>query len=208
MPDLFIITGSNGAGKSTVGKDYLPQDIQDNCPVFDGDLLYVRKSAEFFPHLIRSPKEASKKALEFVIETFEQLVEKALSENKTFAYEGHFPNDATWETPRRFKENGFITHMLFFGLLNPDLSQLRVTDRVTEGGHFVDRKTIESNFFGNLEKLDQHFDVIDELTIIDTSEEHTLLARIVDQKWESGTNYQRLPEWFTDHLPNLSSLIP
>ncbi len=37
MPVLFIITGSNGAGKSTVGYTYLPPDIQKDHTVFDGD---------------------------------------------------------------------------------------------------------------------------------------------------------------------------
>ncbi|MHB1178956.1 MAG: hypothetical protein ACYCZO_11580 [Daejeonella sp.] len=43
MPSLYIITGSNGAGKSTVGPDYLPEEISRQYTVFDGDLLYTRK---------------------------------------------------------------------------------------------------------------------------------------------------------------------
>ncbi|HEY2720692.1 MAG TPA: zeta toxin family protein [Chitinophagaceae bacterium] len=39
MPVLFIITGSNGAGKSTVGYTYLPEEIQKEYIVFDGDKL-------------------------------------------------------------------------------------------------------------------------------------------------------------------------
>jgi len=46
MPSLYIITGSNGAGKSTVGPDYLPEEILRNNTVFDGDLLYTRKLNE------------------------------------------------------------------------------------------------------------------------------------------------------------------
>jgi predicted ABC-type ATPase len=42
VPDLFIITGSNGAGKSTVGGSYLPESIQQNYNVFDGDKLFMR----------------------------------------------------------------------------------------------------------------------------------------------------------------------
>jgi predicted ABC-type ATPase len=45
MPDLFIITGSNGAGKSTVGKEYLPIHIQEKYPIFDGDKLFYAKAA-------------------------------------------------------------------------------------------------------------------------------------------------------------------
>ena len=37
MPELFIITGSNGAGKSSIGANYLPAHIQNTCSIFDGD---------------------------------------------------------------------------------------------------------------------------------------------------------------------------
>jgi predicted ABC-type ATPase len=58
VPSLYIITGSNGAGKSTVGPAYLPEDIRNNYKVFDGDLLFVTKQRELFPAKTPSPKEA------------------------------------------------------------------------------------------------------------------------------------------------------
>ena len=42
MPDLYIITGSNGAGKSTIGPEYLPLEIKEKCFVFDGDKLFMQ----------------------------------------------------------------------------------------------------------------------------------------------------------------------
>ena len=208
MPDLYIITGSNGAGKSTVGPDYLPSEIQQNYSVFDGDLLFVTKQRELFPHQTRSPKEAKKIAFDYVVETFEKLVEDALARSDTFVYEGHFTNDATWETPRRFKEAGYDIHLIFFGLTDPDLSQLRVTDRVAEGGHFVDRLTIESNFAGNLQKLNQYKDLIDFLTIVDTSEiKHITLATISHGHMESAVSIRELPDWFIRYMPDIVALI-
>ncbi len=48
MPALYIITGSNGAGKSTVGADYLPLSIQQSCQVFDGDKLFMEKQRDLW----------------------------------------------------------------------------------------------------------------------------------------------------------------
>ncbi len=42
MPDLYIITGSNGAGKSTIGPEYLPSEIKEKCAVFDGDKRFMQ----------------------------------------------------------------------------------------------------------------------------------------------------------------------
>jgi len=70
-PCLYIITGSKGAGKSTVGPDYLPAEISQNYTVFDGDLLYTRKLSELFPAVVPSSKYARQQALEYVVDLFE-----------------------------------------------------------------------------------------------------------------------------------------
>ena len=64
MPELHIITGSNGAGKSTVGPAYLPSHIADHYTVFDGDKLFIAKRKELFPAIAKSHKEARNMASE------------------------------------------------------------------------------------------------------------------------------------------------
>ncbi len=104
MPELFIITGSNGAGKSSVSPIYLPDDIREKFTVFDGDKLYMQKQRELWKQGIKSHKEAKKLAFAFVEDTFEWLVEDAVQVMTNFVYEGHFTNDATWDIPKKFAE--------------------------------------------------------------------------------------------------------
>jgi predicted ABC-type ATPase len=84
VPDLFIITGSNGAGKSTVGGSYLPENIQQNYSIFDGDKLFMLKQRELFPATTRSHKEAKRLAYDWLVKHFESLKMTLLrrSENK------------------------------------------------------------------------------------------------------------------------------
>lgn len=44
MPVLYIITGSNGAGKSSVGPEFLPFHLRE--AIFDGDKLFMQKRSE------------------------------------------------------------------------------------------------------------------------------------------------------------------
>lgn len=113
MPDLYIITGSNGAGKSTVGFSYLPKTVQSNCEIFDGDKLTLLKKRELFKVVTPSLKEAGRLALEWLFEHFEECVKKALKEKSDFVYEGHLPKDAHWNTPKRFKISGYRIHVVF-----------------------------------------------------------------------------------------------
>ncbi|HEY5327556.1 MAG TPA: zeta toxin family protein [Mucilaginibacter sp.] len=208
MPTLYLITGSNGAGKSTVGPDYMPENIMANHVIFDGDKLYTGKVSELWPEQMKSLKEAKKIAAEFIVTTLESLLDKALENKADFVYEGHFPSYATWDFPKRFKEEGYQVQMLFLGLKNADLSEMRVGLRAKKGGHNVPRYDIENNFYGNLEMLNEHYQLLDHLQIVDTSEfQPKPLAAFKGTELISSIRKKELPDWFTQYLPLPSEKI-
>jgi len=205
MPDLYILTGANGAGKSTVGFSYLPRAVQNNCVIFDGDKLTLLKKRELYKHVTPSYKEAGRLALEWLFQHFENLVASALKQKTDFVYEGHLPEDEQWATPKRFKKAGYKIHVVFFGLKDTDLSEIRVMDRAVLGGHNVPRYEIARNFYGNLYQLNNRLKKIDELQIIDTSESINpkVLALFKKGTVDSAVHHGKLPEWFEKYLPNL-----
>jgi predicted ABC-type ATPase len=208
LPELYIITGSNGAGKSTVGVDYLPPYIQQAYEVFDGDKLFLAKRKELYPTIARTHKEARNMANEWLIKHFEALVDAALLKKDHFVYEGHFSNDSTWSVPRRFKEAGYSLHLLFFGLNDQALSEMRVVERSKSGGHYVNPVEIDLNFRGNLIKLDQYFTLFNDIQIIDTSETTpVVLLRIENYEIVESVPVKNLPEWFSGYMPVLTSKI-
>ncbi|MBV4360574.1 zeta toxin family protein [Pinibacter aurantiacus] len=206
MSVLYIITGSNGAGKSSVGPDYIPSHLRDT--IFDGDKLFMQKRKDFWNDGVKSHKECKKLAAKFVEETFDDLVEAALNSHSDFAYEGHFTNDATWSIPQNFKDAGYEIHLIFFGLKDTALSETRVVARVNEGGHYVDPSTIAANFYGNLEKLDKYFPMFNSVTIIETSTiEHTGLVVLENGICRSAIAYASLPHWFSEILPRITDAV-
>ncbi len=208
MPDLFILTGSNGAGKSTTGRYYLPDPVRDNYEIFDGDKLFMQKRKQVYKIETPSIKEAQRIAKEWLHEEFERRVADAISRDDHFVYEGHFPDAENWQTVHRFKTAGYTTHMIFLGLSHPSISELRVLERAKMGGHNVPPYEIERNFFGNLYQLNKHYQLIDELQIIDTSESiPKVLALFNKGSVIDSLPIQQLPGWFEDELPNLFQLV-
>ncbi len=118
-------------------------------------------------------------------------------------------NEATWDIPRRFRTAGYAIHLLFFGLRDTDLSRLRVIDRTNEGGHYVDPLTVENNFYGNLEKLNQHYGLFQTVQIIDTSEaEHRVLVVLNQAHPVLAIPSHELPDWFRNKLPAITRMLP
>jgi len=205
MPELFVITGSNGAGKSTIGPIYFPPHLQN---VFDGDKLYLQKRSELWRSGIRVQRELNSQASDFVDSTFESLVNNAISNSIDFAYEGHFSQDNSWEPLQRFKDAGYYLHMVFFGLDNVDISSYRVLIRAKEGGHNVDPLTLRDNYFGNLHQVDRRFLIFDSLKIIDTSEmEHRDLIFILNGNIREFLPLSKQPCWLLENMPNISNLL-
>lgn len=206
MPVLYIITGANGAGKSSIGPEYIPIDLRES--IFDGDKLFMQKRKEFWDNGIRHHKECKKLAAEIVENTFDELVDSSLNNFTDFAYEGHFTNHATWDIPKRFKTAGYEINLIFFGLTDISLSETRVVGRTHEGGHYVDPLTIQSNFYGNLQKLDLYFDIFDSVDIYDTSTtEHIQLVNIKNGIVQSSIISINLPQWFKDNLIQITKNI-
>lgn len=208
MPGLYIITGANGSGKSSLGFFYLPPYIQDNYTVFDGDKLFIQKRKELYPSQTRSVKEAGRIANEWLTDHFIKSAQTALDNKDHFVYEGHFVQEETWSIPEKFKRAGYKISVLFFGLKDVKLSALRVFERAKNGGHNVPPYEIEANYYGNLNMLNRYYDSIDDLKIIDTSEaEHITLAVFKNGKPVSSLSLNELPEWFTNGLPALNKAL-
>jgi predicted ABC-type ATPase len=206
-PVLFIITGSNGAGKSTVGYTYLPIKIQSKFSVFDGDKLALSKKRELLK-TIKSLKEASKLANEWMIEEFLEKSKTAIKRKDHFVYEGHFRDAAPLKVPKKFKRSGYKVSLIFMGLSDPELSALRVLERAKTGGHNVPVYEIHANFFGNLYMLNKHYKLFDDLLIIDSSKsDHEVLLHINNSVILSCMHVKNLPEWFIKGLPRLTAIL-
>lgn len=209
MPGLYIITGANGAGKSTVGSSYLPKHIQKKYEIFDGDKLFMRKHRELYHQQKINLKEARHIATEWLYNLFDELSEKALENFDHFVYEGHLPEEELWNTPKKFKQAGYKIHVIYFGLENTDLAELRVMDRAKHGGHNVPPYEIQRNYYGNLKMLNIHYELIDDLKIIDTSESVSprLLIHLKNGKIVNTASHLNFPDWFALGLPDIFKLI-
>jgi predicted ABC-type ATPase len=208
MPGLYIITGSNGAGKSSFGISYLPEPLQEYT-IFDGDKLFTQKRRQFYKTETPSFKEAGRMALEWLHEYFDTSVETALKNNDHFIYEGHLPEDGNWVTPQRFKAAGYEIHFIFLGLKTIELSAERVFERAVMGGHNVPLYEIERNFLGNLYQLNKRYKTMDSLQIIDTSESINpkLLVVFINGKLNYSVYEKELPDWFKVKLPAIYDAV-
>ena len=203
MPELYIIAGPNGAGKSTAATHYLPASISEKYIPFDSDKLKRTKQREFYLQ-VRSYKEAGKMADEFVNDEFNRQYKAALACKDHFVYEGHFTEDTSWDLPKRFQAEGYKVKMIFMGLKSVIQSNRRVASRAVQDGHNVHPADIERNYYGNLDKVNQHYAFLDELIIVDATKVGLpTIARWDGKVVKLEMEVNSIPQWVKKFLPEI-----
>lgn len=167
MPDFVVIAGPNGSGKSfysteddsSLAKTYATRS-------FDFDFRFSELFKSFLNIMTLQIEE---NLHDRVKEIFEEEAEEALETFKSFSFQTNFDNHAIDLWRQKFSNRGFNTVLTFLFLEDVELCKKRVELRVSNGGHYVDSKTIETRYIKGLINLDTYFSKYTQVTIIDSS---------------------------------------
>jgi predicted ABC-type ATPase len=175
---FIVIAGPNGAGKSTTSKRILEEY---GIEAFDWDKQvyehWKRFDYDSNETLIQGCKDAS-------TEEFEKHIATAFKLGENVAYETNLHINSHFIRNSKARELGYTTTLIFFLINSPDICEQRVALRVKDGGHFVDRKTIDYRFEKGLENLNKAILEFDRVIIYNTSIDYNieLAALIIKQK--------------------------
>lgn len=141
MPNLYIIAGCNGAGKTTASFTVLPEML--NCDEFLNADEIARGLSPFNPD--RAAIDAGRLML--------AKIDNLLLKQKDFAFETTLATKSYAKTITRAQKNGYLITLVFFWLDSVDLAIERVKTRVLEGGHNIPNAVITRRYFSGLINL-------------------------------------------------------
>jgi len=141
MPNLYIIAGCNGAGKTTASFTVLPEML--NCDEFLNADEIARGLSPFNPD--RAAIDAGRLML--------AKIDDLLLKQKDFAFETTLATKSYAKTITRAQKNGYLITLVFFWLDSVDLAIERVKTRVLEGGHNIPNAVITRRYFSGLSNL-------------------------------------------------------
>ena len=198
MPDLTIIAGCNGAGKSTYAKTFLPPNVTS----FD----YDKKLLENYNSLPDS-EFRDVFAKNTTNKEFEQEIDDSLRLKRDFCYETNF-DVYPIEWAKVFKDNGFFLNLIFFCLDNQDIAKHRVQVRTEFKGHFIDNETINLKWKVGYKNINKHFRFFDKLLLVDNSITNEIYSNIL--QIENGVvevMTTNLPDYFKRRFPDIYKMI-
>lgn len=171
--NLYIITGCNGAGKTTASFTILPEIL--DCKEFVNADEIAKGLSPF------QPEKVSFEAGRIMLRRINELLEI----NANFAFETTLATKSYRSKIEEAKNKNYNVTLLFFWLQNVDLAIERVKTRVLEGGHNIELEVIKRRYLNGIKNLFEiYLPIVDEVMIFDNSEgKHELIAeKTLDSK--------------------------
>ena len=185
LPDLFIISGCNGAGKTTASFTILPE------------LLLIREfvnADEIAKGLSPfQPEKVSIEADKIMLRRLQDL----LSQNVDFAFETTLSTRSFVGFIKQAKETDYKINLIYYCYYWLDSAELaieRVKIRVAEGGHNIPTDTIIRRYYAGLENfINLYKDKVDYWMLIDNSKTEPEL--IAEGRTHERQQIQNLEKW-------------
>lgn len=141
MPNLYIIAGCNGAGKTTASYTILPELL--NCNEFvNADNI----AAGLSPF---KPESVALEAGRIMIGRINNLLESEAD----FAFETTLSTRSYISFIRKAQGKGYTITLLYFWLSSPQLAIRRVAKRVSRGGHNIPDDVIIRRYYRGINNL-------------------------------------------------------
>ena len=157
--NLYIISGCNGAGKTTASYTVLPEIL--DCREFVNADEIARGLSPF------NPESMAIEAGRLMLKRIEEL----LSKDETFSIETTLATKSYLNLVRRAQSKGYTVRLLFFWLNSPELALQRVAERVSKGGHNIPEPIIRRRYVLGISNLFKLFmKEVDYWDIYDNSE--------------------------------------
>lgn len=145
MPKLYIISGCNGAGKTTASYSLLPEMLE--CSEFVNSDEFAKGLSPF------DPSKASIQASRFMLMKIRYLLKK----QSDFGIETTLATRTLLKTVHMAQEAGYTVTLLYFWLRSPELALERVKARVEAGGHNIPEETIRRRYHVGINYFFNHY---------------------------------------------------
>jgi predicted ABC-type ATPase len=186
-PEMIIIAGPNGSGKTSVTKRFLHHEWAAGTLYINPDEIANDVFGDWNSH------DSILKAANYSSE----LREKCLKERKSFVFETVMSADDKIDFIIRAKQSGFFIRLFFISTSHPTINAARIAARVMKGGHDVPITKIVSRYYKSIENCKMVSSIVDRLYVYDNSidgYEAKLLFRLVDGN-VAKVYTEQIPDW-------------
>lgn len=191
-PNLYIISGCNGAGKTTASMTLLPEVL--GCYEFVNADGIAKGISPFRPESVAF--EAGRIML--------HRIEELMTAKVDFAFETTLSTRSYRGKVLKAQDMGYKVTLLYLWLPSPEMAVQRVAKRVDEGGHDIPKDVIGRRYVRGIRNLlEVYVDICDEVMVVDGSDSalETISEKSLDTAWTilDPVKWERLKSYNDEH---------
>lgn len=193
-PELIIIAGPNGSGKTSVTKKFLHHEWAEGTTYINPDEVANDMFGDW------NSIDSILKAANYCAEWRERCV----VEKQSFVFETVMSSEDKIKFITKAKEAGFFVRLFFISTSNPAINASRIAARVMKGGHDVPITKIISRYFKSIRNCKNLSKIVDRLYVYDNSidgDDAKIQFRLSNGKLEK-VYVKEIPQWAQLLLPN------
>ena len=187
MPEIYVIGGCNGSGKTTFALNVFPN--LGNIEFINADII----AAQLNPN---NPDAVAIQASRIMLERLKILAQQ----NQNFAFETTLAARSFAPFLRQCQTQGYQINLIYVWLNSVELAITRVALRVASGGHNIPEDVIRRRYNrGRKNFLELYSKLADRWQVYDNSSDNQLIAYKSDQAvtiiktdiWQQIINYEQ-----------------
>ena len=157
-PQVYIIAGANGSGKTTFAREFLPNYVE--CLNFVNADLIAGGLSPF------SPEGEAVRAGRLMLEQVQSLIRR----KRDFGFETTLSGRTYLVLMRRLKKAGYRVNLFYLWIPSVELALTRIADRVKSGGHDIPTDIVHRRFRRSLQNFFHLYEpLMDSWTMFDNS---------------------------------------
>jgi predicted ABC-type ATPase len=168
-PALYVLAGTNGAGKSSVGGEML---LRKGVEYLDPDAA-ARRILAANPGLTQADANSA------AWNQGKRLLERAIAEHRDFAFESTLGGHTIANLLEQALSERMEVCIWYVGLSSPEMHIARVRTRVARGGHHIPEAKIRERYDASRLNLIRLLPKLTELRVYDNSKEADPSAGVI-----------------------------
>jgi predicted ABC-type ATPase len=194
-PCIYVLAGTNGAGKSSIGGAML---VSEGTEYFNPDLA-ARKIMGANPSITQAEANG------IAWNEGRRLLEHAIATKLNWAFETTLGGDTITGLLRKAATAGIEVRIWYVGLDTPERHIARVRARVDKGGHDIPEEKIRERYLSSRLNLIQLLPHLTEVLVYDNSAEAdphagvapepAMILHLVRGKIRKSCDLKKAPDW-------------
>ncbi len=197
IPQLIVVAGCNGSGKSTFSGSLMSGSI---IP-FDSDKCFLK--------IYNSKPDSELRetiARNLAFERLEDSIKNAILNTYDFCYETNFHSEPMY-WPDLFKQHGYSLKLFYFCLDSIEEARRRVQIRYQNKGHFVPDHEVEERYQLGYHFLNKYYKDFDSIELFDTSTYDSPPGSILTMSKGKVKILSNYPKYLRNKLPDITKIV-